>query len=148
MADVEKSEHTEHLERVRTEGSKGSPDDSLEKLDTLAHVDLGNRQAFKGDDSDGKVHWTLRKLFAAGSLAMLYTGPSSRSSSLSIAFRANVLLDRFSDPSILCGSHTVVHCLGRRSTRCDRLAASGLHFDYCIYLPVCGLPSGSIWQAM
>lgn len=41
---------------------------------TLQHVDIENRYAFKGDDSDGKIEWTVRKLFASAFLAMLYTG--------------------------------------------------------------------------
>jgi MFS family permease len=70
MANVEKND----LEHVETRESEGSPYNVLEKQETLRHVDLANRQAFKGDESDGKVTWTIRKAFAAVSLAMLYTG--------------------------------------------------------------------------
>ncbi|OCK76057.1 putative major facilitator superfamily transporter [Lepidopterella palustris CBS 459.81] len=41
---------------------------------TLEHVDIENRQAFKGDDSDGKIEFTFKKAAAAWFLAMLYTG--------------------------------------------------------------------------
>jgi len=37
-------------------------------------IHLHNELAFKGDDSDGKVVWTLRHGIAALSLGMLYTG--------------------------------------------------------------------------
>jgi hypothetical protein len=33
-----------------------------------------NKRAIKGDDSDGKVDWTVKSLLAALSLCMLYTG--------------------------------------------------------------------------
>lgn len=35
---------------------------------------IGNDRAFKGDDSDGKVNWTIRSAAAALTLGMLYTG--------------------------------------------------------------------------
>lgn len=35
---------------------------------------IGNDRAFKGDDSDGKVNWTIRTAIAALTLGMLYTG--------------------------------------------------------------------------
>jgi MFS family permease len=35
---------------------------------------IGNDRAFKGDDSDGKVDWTLRTAIVALTLGMLYTG--------------------------------------------------------------------------
>lgn len=46
----------------------------LEKTRTLEDVDINNRNAFKGDDSDGKVIWNTRSIFAAIFLAGLYTG--------------------------------------------------------------------------
>lgn len=47
---------------------------SLEKIHSLADVDVENHFAFKGDDSDGKVDWTWRKMAATTFLCMLYTG--------------------------------------------------------------------------
>lgn len=76
MTDLEKHTTGEHLEQVSTNHSDRS-DEKLDRIDTnqtLAKIDLDNRQAFKGDDSDGKVHWTVRHFFAWASLAMLYTG--------------------------------------------------------------------------
>ncbi len=73
MGDIEKNQHLEELERVSTtedDSRKGS----LDKVQTLASVDVHNKQAFKGDYSDRKVQWTIRKWFAAAFLAMLYTG--------------------------------------------------------------------------
>ena len=35
---------------------------------------IGNDRAFKGDDSDGKVAWSVRTLAACLTLGMLYTG--------------------------------------------------------------------------
>lgn len=40
----------------------------------FASISVGNEGAFKGDESDGKVEWTLMKICALGALAMLYTG--------------------------------------------------------------------------
>lgn len=48
----------------------------LQKELTLTGVDMNNTQALKGDDSDGKVEWSLRSIFAAIFLAALYTGKS------------------------------------------------------------------------
>ena len=69
MSDMEKNQ-LELTETNVTDASKHP----LEKQETLQQIDLENHQAFKGDDSDGKVDWTVRKLLAAGFLAMLYTG--------------------------------------------------------------------------
>ncbi|KAK5685652.1 hypothetical protein LTR17_027036 [Elasticomyces elasticus] len=69
MTDMEKN----HLELTETNVTE-SNDQHLEKLDTLQSIDIENHQAFKGDDSDGKVEWTIKKLLASAFLAMLYTG--------------------------------------------------------------------------
>ncbi|KAK3072083.1 hypothetical protein LTR53_007471 [Teratosphaeriaceae sp. CCFEE 6253] len=74
MADMEKN----HLEQVETNVTDDSEKHPLEQQQTLQQVDLDNHQAFKGDDSDGKVDWTPRKLLAAAFLAMLYTGALGR----------------------------------------------------------------------
>ncbi|KAK4557095.1 hypothetical protein LTR86_006076 [Recurvomyces mirabilis] len=71
MAESEKNK----LELVQTNATdQTSSGEKLTQQETLQEVDLENHQAFKGDDSDGKVHWTIRKLLAATFLAMLYTG--------------------------------------------------------------------------
>lgn len=47
---------------------------NLEKERTLDGIDTQNSQAYLGDDSDGKVTWSLRSILAAMFLAGLYTG--------------------------------------------------------------------------
>ena len=45
------------------------------KEDTIVgSSDVGNEKAFKGDDSDGAVEWTLKTSIAAITLGCLYTG--------------------------------------------------------------------------
>ncbi|KAF2003779.1 MFS general substrate transporter [Amniculicola lignicola CBS 123094] len=59
------------------ENTADSPTDTslnLTKERTLEGIDVTNSAAFKGDDSDGKVEWNLRTIFAAIFLAGLYTG--------------------------------------------------------------------------
>jgi hypothetical protein len=46
----------------------------LDKKDAADDVHIRNEYAYKGDDSDGKVAWTLRHSVAAISLGMLYAG--------------------------------------------------------------------------
>ena len=64
------------LEHINTNQSDSPTGHELKLENTLRHVDLENRYAFKGDDSDGKIEWNIRKLFASAFLAMLYTGTS------------------------------------------------------------------------
>ncbi|KAH0829233.1 putative major facilitator superfamily transporter [Fonsecaea pedrosoi] len=57
--------------------SKQSSADHLgvhEKKDAADDVHIHNEYAYKGDDSDGNVAWTLRHSVAAISLGMLYAG--------------------------------------------------------------------------
>lgn len=51
---------------------------NLHKEQTLSGVDMKNTSAIKGDDSDGKVVWSIRSISAAIFLAALYTGMFSR----------------------------------------------------------------------
>lgn len=72
----------EKQETTFIENAEGSPTDqslNLEKERTMESVDVHNQQAFKGDDSDGKVSWNAKNIIAAMCLAGLYTGkaPSS-----------------------------------------------------------------------
>ena len=46
----------------------------LQKQQTLSYIDVENKLAFKGDDSDGKVEWTFMHILATFFLCMLYTG--------------------------------------------------------------------------
>jgi hypothetical protein len=50
-----------------------------EQVETLSkghveHDEMKNEQAFKGDDSDGRVNWTFKNAIAAITLGGLYTG--------------------------------------------------------------------------
>lgn len=55
---------------------KGHGDEHVESFEKgyLDHDETKNEQAYKGDDSDGKVLWTPRNVMAAISLGCLYTG--------------------------------------------------------------------------
>jgi hypothetical protein len=72
---MEKQE-SHHLEHINTRQSEALTDHDLKHAETLRVVDIENRHAFKGDDSDGKIDWTVRKILASCFLAMLYTGTS------------------------------------------------------------------------
>lgn len=69
-------EEKQALEQVETRQTESPPDkdNDLTHLNTFESVDIENRHAYKGDDSDGKVDYNMRKLAASAFLAMLYTG--------------------------------------------------------------------------
>lgn len=51
------------LQHEHTHSDGGAPSDELKhKLTLHETIDLENRGAFKGDDSDGKIEWTFRKV--------------------------------------------------------------------------------------
>lgn len=77
LSTIMEKQEVVQLEHVETKQSDSPTGDKLEVKQTLQHVDLENRYAFKGDDSDGKIDWTIRKIFASAFLAMLYTGTIS-----------------------------------------------------------------------
>lgn len=52
------------IELVNTIPSLSPLEPELQKKQTLRFIDLDNGQAFKGDDSDGKIEWTFRKVMA------------------------------------------------------------------------------------
>lgn len=62
-----------HVEHVETNDSSMN----LHKQQTLSGIDMKNTSAVKGDDSDGKVIWSIRSIFSAIFLAALYTGMCS-----------------------------------------------------------------------
>lgn len=68
-SDHEKQE-TNYVQHVETNDSSMN----LHKEQTLSGVDMKNTSAVKGDDSDGKVIWSIRSMFSAVFLAALYTG--------------------------------------------------------------------------
>jgi hypothetical protein len=75
------TDYAHEKQEVRyVEHADNSPADSshdLQKERTLEGIDMNNSFAVKGDDSDGKVEWNLRSIFAAVFLAALYTGRST-----------------------------------------------------------------------
>ena len=62
-------QYVEHVDESPTDSSH-----ELQKERTLEGIDMTNSYAVKGDDSDGKVEWSIRSIFAAIFLAALYTG--------------------------------------------------------------------------
>lgn len=60
---------SEHIERH-------SSDNELHKISTLG-IDIENRDAAKGDDSDGRIDWTRKQVLATISLSGLYVGMAS-----------------------------------------------------------------------
>jgi hypothetical protein len=73
--DKEKQQVGHHIEHANTHTTNDSAYDLQQEV-TLSGVDMKNSHALKGDDSDGKVEWSVRSIFAAIFLAALYTGPS------------------------------------------------------------------------
>lgn len=79
----EKQQVSHHIEHASPHhGTDLSLESQHEQTDQ--GVDMNNAHALKGDDSDGKVEWSVRSIFAAIFLAALYTGmnPSSSQSHL------------------------------------------------------------------
>ncbi len=76
MANIEEKQEFGH-EAQHVETNSMHPSDEkndLDKVQTLAAIDVENKAAYKGDDSDGHVEWGLKNLAAAAFLCMLYTG--------------------------------------------------------------------------
>ena len=66
---------TEH-EHVPVEKAEVHEVEDFKKIDTLdaLAVDPENRRALKGDDSDGRIDWTLKQVLATLFLSGLYVG--------------------------------------------------------------------------
>ncbi len=76
---TEKHEVGREAEHVETNSLRDSAEkNDLEKTHTLGVVDVENKAAYKGDDSDGHIEWGFKNLAAAFFLCMLYTGKSAR----------------------------------------------------------------------
>lgn len=144
MAEVEKGT----IERIETLSDYGSPKpDPLEKVETIQAVDLENHQAFKGDDSDGKVFWTVKKLLAAAFLSMLYTGAYSTPSSTRNQFRPNNR-NRISTAALLHWRHSHFHRRGSQCSRRYRMATCSQHFGYCLCMSIRRLSTGPFRKAL
>lgn len=59
------------LEHVETNHSPSASELELQKEQTLRYVDLENKHAFKGDDSDGKIEWTITKVIPGNPSSIL-----------------------------------------------------------------------------
>ncbi|OCL05057.1 MFS general substrate transporter [Glonium stellatum] len=68
------------------ENTDESPKKTLQKELTLTEIDVENRRAYKGDDSDGKVIWSIQSVLAAAFLSALYTDRNSLSRSQVILY--------------------------------------------------------------
>jgi hypothetical protein len=87
-------------------------------------VDMNNSHALKGDDSDGKVEWSIRSIFAAIFLAALYTGLSLSPTQLYHIEKAIRLtqLPRLPSHPLLHGRFFVLHRRRPRSSTWVSLA--------------------------
>ena len=70
---AEKSAHVGHAPGAEHAERHEDKHYALAKVNTLG-VDVENREAVKGDDSDGKIDWTWKQIAATVSLAGLYVG--------------------------------------------------------------------------
>ena len=73
------SEPVEHIEKEKIERVETADDHhtkDIHQINTLG-VDPHNPDAEKGDDSDGKVDWTLKQIVAVCFLCGLYVGMST-----------------------------------------------------------------------
>lgn len=69
------AENPQH-EKVHDEGPTVTDLDKSKKMNTVdaLAVDLENRGAVKGDNSDGRVNWTFKQICATIALSGLYVG--------------------------------------------------------------------------
>lgn len=70
----EKRDHEASLEHTETHDTDHSSNEKLEHQQTLSKIDIENKAAYKGDDSDGQIDWTVRNILASIFLCTLYTG--------------------------------------------------------------------------
>lgn len=84
MSSEDSKEHNggglEHSATHDTENSFTDEKKELSQQQTLSRIDVENKAAFKGDDSDGLVEWNLRNIIASIFLCMLYTGTNNTTS--------------------------------------------------------------------
>ena len=118
----------------------------LTKTKTLEGIDVQNRGAYMGDDSDGKVTWGLRQILAAIFLAGLYTGEHPLQ---------YIALRRYLTKVSGLASHPLLHrrfsrLHRRRSRDLERLsmAPNRQHSSHRCRMPLCRLPPGSVRKAV
>ena len=64
---------TAHVENLSNTSTSNKENDEIERVDTF-DIDIENKLALKGDESDGKFNWTTKQIIATVSLSMIYTG--------------------------------------------------------------------------
>ena len=72
-----KAGHDGDLDHTLTHDTgNSSPDEKneLKQEKALSKIDVENSAAYKSDDSDGAVEWTIRNILASIFLCTLYTG--------------------------------------------------------------------------
>jgi len=125
-----------------------SPTDSsheLQKERTLEGIDMTNSYAVKGDDSDGKVDWSTRSIFAAIFLAALYTGTQpTKLQLLSYMLKCS----RLTDHSLLHRRLVGIHRRGSWSLSRFRVASNGQYSSHRCCLPICWLSTRSVRQTL
>lgn len=71
--DLKNHSALDHVD-TRDDGSTHDEKVQLEQKQTLSVIDIENKAAYKGDDSDGAVEWNAKNIIASIFLCMLYTG--------------------------------------------------------------------------
>ena len=130
------------------EHARDSPTDSsheLQKERTLEGIDMANSYAIKGDDSDGKVTWSVRSIFAAIFLAALYTGTLA---SISSSNHPVLIIIRLPSHSLLHWRIPWFHRRRPRTLTWLCMAPNSQHSRYRCGMPLCWLPPGSLRQAL
>jgi hypothetical protein len=107
----------EHIETNEDNASTHHEKIELEHQYTLGEIDLENKAAHKGDDSDGHVDWTFKTIMASIFLAQLYTGMPP---SLPRGFTADSRPARLPDHPLFRRRLSTIYCAGhsRRSRLC------------------------------
>jgi hypothetical protein len=144
LKDEEKQEKPAFIENADL-----SPTDSSLNLDrerTLDGIDTHNTHAFMGDDSDGKVIWTLRSILAAVFLAGLYTGTFLEAVR---QLKAKTLTE-YRLPSHPLLYRRLPRFYRRRSPTRKGLcmATDGEHSSHCCCLSLCGVFARSFRKAL
>jgi hypothetical protein len=129
--------HDDHLEEARAE-SKGDP--GVGDKNDIGDLDVTNQKAFKSDQSDGKVTWTPRTVFAFLSLSGLNVGKylSTLLVALHVVLKKLIAFHRLSNHSLLCRRLSVLYRRGSENWTGGQLASGCEH-------PQCGGSGSFHW---
>jgi hypothetical protein len=133
----------QYVENVRETPDESSHD--LQKERTLEGIDMNNSYAVKGDDSDGKVEWTVRSMFAAVFLAALYTGMISIDTEPGFIM---LMIRRLSSHSLLCRSLPWVHRRRPWTRTRLRMATNCQHPCHRSGMSLCWVSPRLVWQTL